>query len=174
MVDITCPCPFLCIAGVCTQKWKAVLTLRTQEEMKPSWRQSAHTKGKSKAEIAPALHITCDQAYPVNNTQQLVNIMAYMVYSTLLTSTETSHRDRNAHHVWHQGIYATRSVSEWLTDWGVVEEDGVVKDQRDSLWGSSLVRSSPGHRQVERPTREIRGWQRRMSERAPAAAVAVG
>jgi len=43
-----------------------------------SLKQSAHTNGKSKAEIAPALHITCDQAYPVNNTQQLVN-MAYGV-----------------------------------------------------------------------------------------------
>lgn len=56
-------------------------------------------------------------------------------------------------------------VSEWVTDWGVVEEDGVVEDQRDSLWGSSLVRSSPGHSGGETNQRE----QRRRKENVPKA-----
>lgn len=50
----------------------------------------------------------------------------------------------------------------WVSDWGVVEEeDGVEGDQGDSLWGSSLVRSSPGHRGVERPTARERDWRRK-------------
>ena len=93
------------------------------------WRQSAHTKGKSKAEIAPALHITCDQAYPVNNTQQLVNIMAYMVYSTLPTSTVRSYRQECPPRLTSRHICDT--LCEWVSDWGVVEEeDGVEDDQQ--------------------------------------------
>lgn len=52
--------------------------------------------------------------------------------------------------------YMRHSVGEWVGDWGVVEEeeDGGGGGPGHSLWGSSLVRSSPGHRRVERPTRE--------------------
>lgn len=105
-VDATCPCPCLCVCLCACEKTKRKNKTKqkqnkakvyrlsrhknTRRKWHSKWRQSAHTKGKSKAEIAPALHITCDQAYPVNNTQQLVNIMAHMVYSTLLTSTVRS------------------------------------------------------------------------------------
>lgn len=83
-------CMFVCTCVRWERKVYRPFQHKNTRRNDSEWRQSAHTKGKSKAEIAPALHITCDQAYPVNNTQQLVNIMAYMVYSTLLTSTVRS------------------------------------------------------------------------------------
>lgn len=46
----------------------------------------------------------------------------------------------------------TLGVSEWLRCCGGRRWGG--GGPGDSLWGSSLVRSSPGHRGVERPTRE--------------------
>lgn len=85
--------------------------------------------------------------------------MAHMVYSTLLTSTVRSERQECPPHLTSRHIYkcATHSVRAWPG--GVVAgEDGREGrgDHADSLWGSSLVRSSPGHRGVERPTSETR------------------
>lgn len=76
------------------------------------WRQSAQTKGESKAEIAPALHTTCDQAHPVNNTQQLVHVTARVMDGARPAATGRSEEtgmpttsDTKAHN-------ATRSASE--------------------------------------------------------------
>lgn len=61
------------------------------------------------------------------------------------------------------------TLCEGGTEGVVEEEDG--REEGDSLWGSSLVRSSPGHRGVERPTSETRDPIKEAFPQGPAGTV---